>query len=171
MIEQARLTRRPALLVVEDSDHAPGEVAPDVDVNVDVGVAARPLLVLAIAEDAPGATITLGPLAAPEVEEIAREYGDAPPLARLLAESEGVPQRVHRAARRWARHEAAQRLSASADRAAGERARLRAAEDDLAASVVELQAADERAEPPTHEIVACPFKGLASFEGPPSHPS
>jgi len=87
---------------------------------------------------------------------------DTPHRSRgLLAESEGVPQRVHRAARRWARHEAAQRLSASADRAAGERARLRAAEDDLAASVVELQAADDRAEPPAHEIVACPFKGLA----------
>jgi WD40 repeat protein/DNA-binding SARP family transcriptional activator len=161
VIEQARSTRRPALLVVDDVDRAPGEVTAELE---RVAVGDRPLLVLATARDAPGATITLGPLAAPEVEAIAREYGDAPPLDRLLAESEGVPQRVHRAARRWARHEAAQRLSASADRTAGDRARLRAAEDDLAASVVELQAADERAGPPLHEIVACPFKGLASFE-------
>ena len=72
-----------------------------------------------------------------------------------------MPLRVHRAARRWAREETARRLGASADRAAGERARLRMAEDDLAAGVVELQAARER---PELDTVACPFKGLASFD-------
>ena len=55
------------------------------------------------------------------------------------------------------------RLGATADRAAGERARLRAAEDDLAAGVVELQAARERVEP-AWDPVTCPFKGLASFD-------
>ena len=103
----------------------------------------------------------LGPLAAPAVEAIAREYGADPPVGRLLEESAGVPARVHRAARRWAREETARRLGASADRAAGERARLRVAEDDLAAGVVELQAARER---PALDTVACPFKGLASFD-------
>jgi DNA-binding SARP family transcriptional activator len=88
VIEQARSTRRPALLVVDDFDHAPAEVVAELGLVV---VAERPLLVLATAQDAPGATMTLGPLAAREVEAIAREYGEGPPLARLLEESEGVP--------------------------------------------------------------------------------
>ena len=70
---------------------------------------------------------------------------------------------MHAAARRWARDDATRRLGATADRAAGERARLRAAEDDLAAGVVEVQAARERVEP-QWDAVACPFKGLASFD-------
>ena len=52
----------------------------------------------------------------------------------------------------------------SADRAADERARLRAAEDDLAAAVVELQAASATRRAGPWGTVACPFKGLASFE-------
>ena len=162
VIEHARCARGPALLVVDDIDHAPGEVTAELQ---RVRVGDRPLLVLTTAEDAPAATMTLGPLSAREVEALAREYGDAPPLDRLLEESEGVPQRIQRAVRRWARLEAARRLGATADRAASDRARLQTAEDELTASVVELQAASERAEPrPAHELVACPFKGLASFD-------
>ena len=68
--------------------------------------------------------------------------------------------------REWARTEAARRLGAAADRAAAERPGLRAAEDDLAGDIVELQALRERAEPRDRDagVVACPFKGLASFE-------
>ena len=129
-----------------------------------VAVSGRPLLVLTTAEEAGDATMTLGPLAEPAVEAIVREYGDGQGLGALLEESAGVPQRVHRAARQWARHEAVLRLGATVDRAASERARMRATEDDLAASVVELQVASERAEPrPAYAVVACPFKGLASF--------
>jgi hypothetical protein len=78
-----------------------------------------------------------------------------------------VPQRIHRAATEWARTEAARRLDAAAGRAAAERAGLRAAEDDLAGSVLERQAArerDDRREDGPDGVVVCPFKGLASFD-------
>ena len=60
----------------------------------------------------------------------------------------------------WARADAVRRLDAAVGRAATERAELRAAEDDVAGGVEELQAA--RMAPV--RIVACPFKGLASFD-------
>ena len=82
-------------------------------------------------------------------------------MERLHDASGGVPARVHRAARDWARADAARRLGEAAERAAGERAELRAAEDEVAGGVEELQAVREGAPP---EIVACPFKGLASFD-------
>ena len=145
-------TRRPTLLVLDDAaQHEP------------VAVAGRPLLVLSTTTDSTGATMTLDPLDAAAVATIALEYGDDLPADRLAEESGGVPRRVHAAARRWARDDATRRLGATADRAAGERARLRAAEDDLAAGVVEVQAARERVEP-QWDAVACPFKGLASFD-------
>jgi len=153
-IERACGARGPALLVLDDG----GGFEPDA-----AAVAGRRLLVLVIATDPPAAGLTLGPLDADSVEVIARTYpGDPPPLEQLVADSGGVPALVHRAVRAWLRSEAARRLNASADRAAGERARLRAAEDDLTASVVELQAASEPAA--ARGTVGCPFKGLASFE-------
>src|SRR4051794_26384455 len=156
VIDSARDAGRPTLLVADDLDRATAEGE---------GLTG-PKLVVATSEDAAGANLVLGPLDTAAVAAIAREYGENPPLARLVDESEGVPQRVHRAAYRWARAQAARDLGATADRAAGERARFQAAEDDLAAGVVALQSARERAAepPPKGEVVACPFKGLASFE-------
>src|SRR3954468_9812594 len=141
--------RRPILLVAEEPLVLEG-----------------PQLVLATVEAAAHADLTLGPLDSAAVAAIAREYGEDAPLARLMDESEGVPLGVHRAARGWARAEAARELDATADRAAGERARFQAAEDDLAAGIVALQAARARAAAPpsADEVVACPFKVLASFE-------
>ena len=54
----------------------------------------------------------------------------------------------------------------TAARAASERSGLRATEDDLAGDMVELQAVRERSEARDRDagVVACPFKGLASFE-------
>ncbi len=60
----------------------------------------------------------------------------------------------------WARADAARRLDAAVGRAASERAGLRAAEDEVAGGVEELQAARTAGA----RIVACPFKGLASFD-------
>jgi WD40 repeat protein/DNA-binding SARP family transcriptional activator len=150
-IERARAARRPTLLVLDDADHAHGDLA-----------SGRPLLVLRTATSGPKPTLTLGPLDEAAVAEIAGAYPDAPPLDELVAESGGVPARVHRTIRAHLRRAAASRLGASADRTASERARLQAAEDDLTASVVELQAAGEPASAPAS--VGCPFKGLASFE-------
>jgi WD40 repeat protein/DNA-binding SARP family transcriptional activator len=86
-----------------------------------------------------------------------------PPGAEV---TELPPERIHRAAGEWARAEAAGRLDAAAGRAASKRAGLRAAEDELAGTVVELEAARERARPPPDptDVVVCPFKGLASFD-------
>ena len=66
------------------------------------------------------------------------------PLQTLIAESEGVPLRIHRAAGEWARAEAAERLAATAGRAAGDRSGLRATQAAVAGGVVDLQAAGER---------------------------
>src|SRR3954452_6305240 len=120
--EEIGSARRPILLVAEEALLLEG-----------------PQLVLVTLEVATGANLTLGPLDTAAVAAIAREYGDDAPLARLVEESEGVPLRVHRAARGWARAEAARELDATADRAAGDRARFQAAEDDLAAGIVALQ--------------------------------
>ena len=60
----------------------------------------------------------------------------------------------------WARADAARRLDAAVGRAASERAGLRAAEDEVAGGVEELQATRTAGA----RIVACPFKGLASFD-------
>ena len=66
------------------------------------------------------------------------------PLDTLMAESEGVPLRIHRAASGWAQAQAAERLEATVGRAAGERGGLRAAEAEVAGSVAQLQLARER---------------------------
>ena len=144
---------RPRLLVLDDADGLGGLPA-------DV-----PVLVLATArQPLPGAdvTLTLGPLDIAAVAAVAAAYGADLPAERLAAASGGFPQRVHQLARAWAQDAATRRLSASAARAEEERTSLRATEADLAADVVELRALDER--PDTERIVACPFKGLASFD-------
>ena len=170
-------TGRPTLLVLDDVDRAGMELRAVVRELVDE-LAARPVLVVATAEDpalapAPGAgaLLVLGPLEADAVHDVARLYAAAVddveiPVERLAAASGGVPRRVHRAAGEWARREASRRLGLSAERAASERTGLRAAEDDLAGDVEQLQAVRERAalEDGGREVIACPFKGLASFD-------
>jgi WD40 repeat protein/DNA-binding SARP family transcriptional activator len=158
VIEVARVARDPTLLVVDDLDHATAEVAAGIRRLAADG---QPLLVLGTVEQAEGATLTLGPLAPSAVAVILGGYGEDLPES-VAADSDGVPARVHRAAARWARGEVTRRLGATADRAASDRARLRAAEDDLAAGIVALEAARERA--PAGDVVACPFKGLAAFD-------
>ena len=140
------------------------------------GLAALPVLVLATAEDAGAladlhadAVVRLGPLDLSGVATVARLYareGAEVPVEQLAEASGGVPQRVHRAAAQWARADAARRLSVTAARAASERSGLRATEDDLAGDMVELQAVHERSEARDRDagVVACPFKGLASFD-------
>jgi WD40 repeat protein/DNA-binding SARP family transcriptional activator len=174
-VDSARAARRPTLLVLDDVDRAGGELRSAL-AELHDGLAALAVLVVATGEDPglgsePGveATLTLAPLDADGVAAVARLYAreDAEvPVARLVKDSGGVPQRVHRAAGEWARTQAARRLGAAVDRAASERAGLRAAEDEVAGTVVELQAVSERAELRDSEpgVVACPFKGLAAFD-------
>jgi DNA-binding SARP family transcriptional activator len=174
-VDSARAARRPTLLVLDDVDRAGGELRSALAELLD-GLAALAVLVVATGENRAlaselgvEATLTLAPLDADGVAAIARLYAreDAEvPVARLVEASGGVPQRVHRAAGEWARTQAARRLAAAADRAASERTGLRAAEDEVAGTVVELQAVSERGERQDTEpgVVACPFKGLAAFD-------
>jgi DNA-binding SARP family transcriptional activator len=175
-LEGAGAARRPTLLVLDDLDRAGDEPRAGLDGLVD-GLSARPVLVLAVAEEAglaaavrADATLVLAPLGANGVAAVARLYaseGAELPVGSLLAASGGVPQRIHRAAAEWARTETARHLEAAASRAAAERAGLRVAEDELAGNVMELQAARDRArleDGGADGGVVCPFKGLASFD-------
>jgi class 3 adenylate cyclase/WD40 repeat protein/energy-coupling factor transporter ATP-binding protein EcfA2 len=177
VLASARVTRRPTLLVVEDVDRASDNVRAALGDLVGA-LQALPVLVVATAEEAnggslprPDQTIVLAPLDAHAVRAVVRLYAgereDAEiPFQRLAETSGGVPLRVHRAAVEWARTLVAHRLAETASRIVAERPALRAAEDDLAASIVELHADRERAEPSAAigESVICPFKGLASFD-------
>jgi len=172
-LEDVGAARRPTLLVLDDVDQAAEELRAAL-AELARGLATLPVLVVVTAEDADApadATLVLGPLDADDVRAVARLYAGPsadrePPVERLVAESGGVPQQVHRAASEWARTEAARRLGATAERAAAERTGLRATEDDLAGDVTRLQAVRERAErqDARPDVVACPFKGLASFD-------
>ena len=166
---------RPTLVLLDDVDLGGQELLEAASELVDAAV---PVLVLATAEDASlaaalgaEATLTLEPLDADGMRAVAQLYVGASdavevPLERLAAASGGVPERLHRAAREWARAEAARRLGTAAGHAASERTGLRAAEEQLTGRVVELQAISELAEMEDAErpLVACPFKGLESFE-------
>jgi WD40 repeat protein/DNA-binding SARP family transcriptional activator len=164
---------RPTLLVLDDVDRAGEAVLAALD-ELAGRLAALPVLVLATAEDArlrADSTLCLAPLDAAAVRAVAELYAAtsdeaADTVERLLKQSGGVPQQVHRLAAESARAAAARRLDASASRAAAERAGLRTAEDELAGDVVQMQTLRERSEQRkvTPAQVACPFKGLASFE-------
>ena len=110
--------------------------------------------------------------AAAEIAELyAPAEAAAMPPDTLMAESEGVPLRIHRAASGWAQALAAESLEATVGRAANGRGGLRAAETEVAGSVAQLQLARERTslylvDEPTDpsESEVCPFRGLASFD-------
>ena len=92
-------------------------------------------------------------------------------MQTLIAESEGVPLRIHRAAGGWARAEAAERLAATA---AGRRtidascARPRPssrAASSTCRSPASARASTRVEEPPDpSEPEVCPFRGLAPFD-------
>ena len=93
------------------------------------------------------------------------------PIDTLMAESEGVPLRIHRAASGWAQAQAAEQLEGTVGRAATGRGGLQKAEAEVAGGVTALQLARERAslyvEAPPPDASApnvCPFRGLASFD-------
>ena len=177
-LASARVARRPTLLVLDDVDRAGEEVSTALGELVGA-LAALPVLVVATAED-PGlaaglradATLALAPLDADGVRAIARLYAgereDADvPVERLAEASGGVPQRVHRAAGEWARTQAVRRSTRHAPAARGRARGLRAAEDDLVGQRRRAAggARTRRVRPVEADgVVACPFKGLASFD-------
>jgi WD40 repeat protein/DNA-binding SARP family transcriptional activator len=176
-LDRAREATSPTLLVVDDADRADQDVLARL-ADLTPVLPTKPVLALATGEHSetfapPGANgaLDLGPLDAEAVREIAVPYaadheGEEVPVDWLLQTSDGVPRRIHELASQWARGEAARRVTAAAGRTAVGRAELRSMETELAGSVVDLQAADERFALVGEEEgpVVCPFKGLAPFE-------
>ena len=174
-LERARTAARPVLLVVDDAERAGDDARALVR-----DLAQENVLVLATATDPealaglePDGVLHLKRLGSEGIGAIAALYApeqvvEQVPVERLLRESGGVPRRVHDAASRWARSEAARRVGAIAGRAAEGREELRSMEDALAGDVVALQTASEWNWPDggDGDQVVCPFKGLASFEAP-----
>ena len=162
-VAEAGTGHRPTLLVLDYADDAPPAV-----LEAAAALAREPegraLLICVLHHDEQGPPafaallesgaaqrLRLDPLGEDAAAEIAALYapaeGTAMPLRTLLAESDGVPLRIHRAAGEWARAEAAERLAAAAGQAAGDRSDLRAAQAAIAGGVVELQTR-RRAHPP-----------------------
>jgi WD40 repeat protein/DNA-binding SARP family transcriptional activator len=165
---------RPTLLVLDDLDAAGEHVQEALRKLLEL-VPGMPVLALATASEPVALpvdeTLTLEPLAPDAVASVARLYTGAHadaelPVERLVAESGGVPARLHRAAAEWARTDARRRLGKAAARTSAERAGWQVAEDDVVAGVVELQVLRERTDFPAEPsaLPVCPFKGLASFE-------
>jgi WD40 repeat protein/DNA-binding SARP family transcriptional activator len=170
------------LVVLDDADDASPPV-----LEAAAGLAATPrdtpLLLLVLHRDEQGSPafadavqrLALRPLRVEAAAEIAELYlpadGAAIPPETLMAESDGVPLRVHRAASGWAQAQAAEQLEAAAGKAAVDQGGLRRARARVAGGVADLQAARERtnlyvvAEPPdSTEPEICPFRGLAPFD-------
>jgi DNA-binding SARP family transcriptional activator len=145
-VRRAAERERPTLLLLDDADDAS-----PILLEAAAAVAANPrdsaLLVLVLHRDEQGPPVfarleargealrlLLGPLRAEASAEIAELYapddGVSMPLGTLMAESDGMPLRVHRAASGWAQAQAAAELEATVERAATERGGLRAAETE-----------------------------------------
>jgi WD40 repeat protein/DNA-binding SARP family transcriptional activator len=119
-----------------------------------------------------GGDLPLAPLGHAAVAQIAALYltpeAAEAQAAALAAATGSIPLDVHRTAAAWARREAATLVADSAHRTASGRSDLRAAEADLAGSVIGLQAAVERdrlyAADAARETAVCPYLGLATFD-------
>jgi len=172
-LARAGAAPRPTLLVLDDVDSAGEPVLAALD-ELSRRLPELPVLALATAEEAQIQTdsaICLAPLDADAVRAVAGLYAAtseeaAAAAEQILQQTGGIPEQVHRLAAEWARAASARRVDASASRAAAERVGLRATEDELAGEVVQLETLRERSErrEPTPELVACPYKGLASFD-------
>ena len=185
---------RPALLVVDDIDAAPGDL---VKVTVDEATTLDgPVLLLvthrteASAEllrsleslTPPSMRRELGPLDLEAVRMIASLYAgdevDQLPLAEIVEETDGHPASVHRVAHEWARRLAIQRVGSSAGRAETGRRDLQNAEAALIADISLLERAREGAllyddrpdlsgdtdEPRSRPRSMCPYKGLEPYD-------
>jgi DNA-binding SARP family transcriptional activator/WD40 repeat protein len=181
-IRVAEASEVPTLLVLDYADDAsPGVLEAAASLAEGPRDSALLLLVLHRNQQGPPAfagaaqRLVLRPLRVEAAAEIAELYapaeGIAMPLETLMAESDGVPLRVHRAASGWAQAHAAERLEVAADKAAVDHGGLRTARAKLAGGVGDLQVARERAslyvvaEPPDPSAAeVCPFRGLAPFD-------
>ena len=178
----AEASERPTLLVLDDADDGPPSLlASAAALAEDRRDSVLFLLVLHRDEQGPPAfanlaqRLLLRPLRPEAAAEIAELYspgqGMAMPVDTLMAESEGAPLLIHRAASGWAQARVAEQLEGTVGTAATGRSDLRMAEAAVADNVTALQLARERAslyvaggsaDPAAPEI--CPFRGLAPFD-------
>ena len=157
-LRRAEEVNAPTLLVLEDVAH--GARGP---------AATSPVLAVATAVDGEGRDTALAPLGRDEVAALARYHaGRAPRSSRggpPLAESDGVPARVHRAAAAWARAVATRRVG---ERRRGHRpsapAGIWPATTSPPRSSSSRRSASAREPVGSDALPACPFKGLASFD-------
>jgi WD40 repeat protein/DNA-binding SARP family transcriptional activator len=179
VLRGAQEGERATVLVLDDADDASPALLESA-----AALAAKPrdsallLLVLHRDEQGPPAfadaaqRLAVRPLRVEAAAEIAELYapadGVAMPIETLMAESEGVPLRVHRAAAGWVQAQAARQLEVAADKAAGDQGGLRTARATVAGSVAELQVVRERTSlyvvAESSEPEVCPFRGLAPFD-------
>ena len=186
-VAEAGTGHRPTLLVFDYANDAPPSVL-EAAAALARAPEGRPLMVCVLHHDEQGPPafagllesgvaerLRLDPLNEDAAAEIAALYAPAEgvviPMPTLLAESDGVPLRIHRAAGGWARAEVAERLATTAGRAMSEQPGLRTTETELAGNVVDLQLVQERGavlspdEPPDpSERLICPYRGLAPFD-------
>jgi len=173
---------RPALLVVDDMDACSerhlavfealvGELPPHRGmVVVTVRDAPSPPVASLLRRVAGDDDIRLAPLGADDVRSLARSYVSdqtAPvPVEAILETTAGLPAAVHRMVAQWAQGEAARRLGVATSRAAAGRVELRAMEEAVETTVIDLQGAREWARSLGDQVVreGCPFKGLMTFE-------
>ena len=174
---------RPALLVVEDLDACSERHLAVIESLVGELPPPRGLVVFTV-RDEPSAPIAsllrriassdpirLRPLGAEDVLALAGPYATDPatplPVDAILETTGGLPAAVHRMVAQWAQGEAARRLGEATSRAAAGRVELRAMEEAVETTVLDLQGARERARALGEVDVVrkgCPFKGLMSFE-------
>jgi WD40 repeat protein/class 3 adenylate cyclase len=185
----------PLLLIVDDLERASGPTL-DTVVTLSRSLEGRASMLLGVfgdegrstslatflrrADPTGNAQLSLGPLDATGVREVAELYVGAAagelPTAAMLEQTEGVPLRVHEAVSQWVTARATTMLRDSVDRAAKGKSDIRVVESELVTNVVDLQVARERSKqfgpeavaeasaPEPEAPVICPFKGLATFD-------
>ena len=185
-VAEAGTGHRPTLLVFDYANDAPPSVL-EAAAALARAPEGRPLMVCvlhhdeqgppafaALLEDGVAERLRLDPLNEDATAEIAALYaaeGVVIPMPTLLAESEGVPLLIHRAASGWARAEVAERLEAATEETAVDQHGLRKGRAKVAGGVVDLQRTSEHTrlyaveQPPDPSAAeVCPYRGLAPFD-------
>jgi Novel STAND NTPase 1/Protein kinase domain/AAA ATPase domain/PASTA domain len=169
-LAEAGTVTMPFLLVLDDLDAGDEQLLVAVRHTGDTLARASALVLVTSRTAFPGAPHReLRPLDSAAVAELAGSIaGDAAvalPIDAVVEETAGVPLRVHEIVAEWLRADASRRLGEAALRAAAGRQELRAAQAELTSSVVDLQRALGRVQADAEVVeLACPFKGLASFD-------
>ena len=167
---------RLSLVIVDDLDLAPRDDLPRV-VSFIRAASDRPVLILLTAKDpvrvgdlAGLPKLVLTALGDRAVADVVRLYApgttDATAVAAMV-NTGGVPARVHRAASEWAFARAGRRIDRAVVDASEPSRWLTSVRDEVVAGILDLEHVRARARvlrPFPLGVVACPYKGLATYE-------